>query len=239
MSTVPERNVEARHLVWSLYRDSADEDYLIARRSAQSKLSRPFYWNALQALEKYLKCILLLNDRSIDSYSHDLVKPWLVVKEVCGRLLPDLICPPHYVNTRRTGISIPFELTEQFLKRYEYLGHPNNRYRYYSTSHGDYDLHKFDEVCFRLRRVCFPLDMIPGSETRSFREILSIDDSIQIHHQFSFLPTTLKGAERRRRIQALSWMNFSYCEDLALKRGKVLAGGRAENSSLWLLANTI
>lgn len=42
-------------------RDSADKDYISARMTYKAGLLPQFQWSALHALEKYGKCILLLN----------------------------------------------------------------------------------------------------------------------------------------------------------------------------------
>ena len=43
------------------FRDVADYDYICARMAARTTLIPQFLWLGLQAIEKYLKCILLLN----------------------------------------------------------------------------------------------------------------------------------------------------------------------------------
>ena len=43
------------------FRDMADRDYLTARLACRADLIPQFLWSAQQAIEKYLKCILLLN----------------------------------------------------------------------------------------------------------------------------------------------------------------------------------
>lgn len=53
------------------FRDVADYDYICARMAARSTLIPQFLWLALQALEKYLKCILLLNRIPAKQVRHD------------------------------------------------------------------------------------------------------------------------------------------------------------------------
>jgi HEPN domain-containing protein len=53
------------------FRDVADEDYIAARLAFRARLIPQFLWGSLQALEKYLKCILVLN-RIPASRGHDL-----------------------------------------------------------------------------------------------------------------------------------------------------------------------
>jgi HEPN domain-containing protein len=55
------------------FRDVADCDYIAARLSFRAQLVQQFLWQSLQAIEKYLKCILVLN-RIKAPRSHDLSK---------------------------------------------------------------------------------------------------------------------------------------------------------------------
>jgi HEPN domain-containing protein len=43
------------------FRNTADQDYITARLTFRARLLPQFLWSGLQALEKYLKCILVLN----------------------------------------------------------------------------------------------------------------------------------------------------------------------------------
>lgn len=43
------------------FREIADRDYIAARQSFRTELYPQFLWSAQQAIEKYLKCILLIN----------------------------------------------------------------------------------------------------------------------------------------------------------------------------------
>ena len=53
------------------FRDIADADYISARVCYQLNLKQQFLWASLQAVEKYLKSILLYNDRSTKGLSHN------------------------------------------------------------------------------------------------------------------------------------------------------------------------
>lgn len=53
------------------FRDVADEDYISARLAFRARLIPQFLWASLQALEKYLKCMLVLN-RIPANRGHDL-----------------------------------------------------------------------------------------------------------------------------------------------------------------------
>lgn len=52
----------------------ADRDYICARMSAFAELMPQFLWSSQQSIEKYLKCILLLNRVPAKSVGHDIQK---------------------------------------------------------------------------------------------------------------------------------------------------------------------
>ena len=66
----------------SLFRDLADEDYISARSNYQLRLREQFFWAGLQAVEKYLKAILLHNGRSTLKYGHDVSKLLKAVQQI-------------------------------------------------------------------------------------------------------------------------------------------------------------
>lgn len=53
------------------FRDTVDQDYIAARLAFRSRLIPQFLWSSLQAFEKYLKCVLVLN-RIKANRGHDL-----------------------------------------------------------------------------------------------------------------------------------------------------------------------
>jgi HEPN domain-containing protein len=54
------------------FRDTADGDYIAARLSYRAGLTMQYLWSSQQAIEKYLKCILLLNRIKATKVRHDL-----------------------------------------------------------------------------------------------------------------------------------------------------------------------
>lgn len=56
------------------FRDVADKDYLAARVLYRYELEPQFLWAGSQAIEKYLKAILLFNGRSAKRIGHDIDK---------------------------------------------------------------------------------------------------------------------------------------------------------------------
>jgi HEPN domain-containing protein len=61
------------------FRDVADGDYISARVCHRLDLKQQSLWGSLQSIEKYLKAILLYNDRSIKGLGHD-------IEQAYGRL---------------------------------------------------------------------------------------------------------------------------------------------------------
>jgi HEPN domain-containing protein len=81
----------------SVFREIADKDYISARSNYRLRLREPFFWAGLQALEKYLKGILLFNEKKVREYrNHDLS---LLSQAVQG--IPWMISSGHQAWTRR------------------------------------------------------------------------------------------------------------------------------------------
>ena len=233
MRSVPESNVYARSLVWRMFREAADEDYLVARWAAHAKLPFQFYWSAQQSLEKYLKGLLLMNGVNIKNYGHNLVNLLSDARTVADDLIPYVLCPPSYFPRRATLRWNEFEPTDSFIARFNDLGDTGNRYRHYSLTFYGGDLHHYDEICFRLRRLVFPLEMKFSSSERSYRQVLSEEPNYQPHSDFPFL-NQKSGEELEECKKALQWRNFSYFEDLAKKNKKINSGIFSSNSQIFL-----
>lgn len=119
------------------FRDTADGDYIAARLSFRSMLIPQFLWQSLQAIEKYLKCILVLN-RIKAPKSHDLSE-LLAIFEKSNKF--DIRMSPD---------------THTFLTYLDTYG----RFRYFETpfySIGD-ELFKLDKAVWEIRRYARVLD---------------------------------------------------------------------------------
>lgn len=231
MTTVPESNVYARSLVWRMFREAGDEDYLVARWSARAKLPFQFHWSAQQSLEKYLKGILLMNGKSVKRFGHNLPDLFAETTKIVGNLVPSILCPPSYFPHGSTLRFHEFEATESFVSRFNDMGDPGNRYRHYSlTFHGG-DLHHYDELCFRLRRLMFPLEMPFAGTDKTWREVLARDPNYQPHNDFPFLKQK-RGEELEECEKTLKWRNFSYFEGEAIENRKINSGIFISNSQV-------
>jgi hypothetical protein len=216
-----------------MFRDAGDEDYLVARWAARSGLYFQFYWSAQQTMEKYLKGILLLNGENIGHLGHDLCQLYQATKKIVGALIPDLLCPPRYFPKSAAFMSRSFELTENFIFRFNEYGNPGNRYRHYGMTFQGLDLHRFDEVSFQLRRLVFPLDMQYSGTPVTYRYMLANEPNLQPHTSFPFLRRK-KGEPLEQCEYTFAWRNFSYFEEKAKEDGKINSGYSASNSELLL-----
>lgn len=64
------------------FRDVADQDYIAARLSFKHGLYPQFHWQSLQAIEKYIKAILLLNRIKAKDINHDLEKAMKYIRKL-------------------------------------------------------------------------------------------------------------------------------------------------------------
>jgi hypothetical protein len=124
------------------FRDTADRDYIAARLLYRQRLSEQFLWLALQAVEKYLKAILLYHDYSTKELSHNIVEA---------------------LNKPRAIENLGFQVTKGAEEFIDYLNNQGpNRYFSYSHHLGSEALPQLDSVVWQIRRFCddffFPHD---------------------------------------------------------------------------------
>lgn len=83
------------------FRDVADADYIAARICWRRQLGHQFFWMALQAVEKYLKGILLFHRQPVHKLSHELEQGLMNVKKLPGidlKLKPEVEKFLHILN---------------------------------------------------------------------------------------------------------------------------------------------
>jgi len=116
------------------FRDVADADYIVARMACRAALVPQFLWASQQAIEKYLKCILLLNRIPANDVLHELGKAVRKINE-SGKLTLDL----------RVG-------TKNFIEMLDEIG----QFRYFEVSNYAFggDLVTLDRAVWDLRRYC-------------------------------------------------------------------------------------
>ena len=144
----------------SIFRDTADEDYFFARVAWKNLNVRQFSWSASQAVEKYLKCALLIQgfDAKFRHNWYEKVSDlWTVCERLGYTVAPNL--EPVNCEIAILGGDNYRESLSDFLGRISKNGHIGIRYNEYDYLDIDtYDLHKLDSVCYLLRGLCIPVD---------------------------------------------------------------------------------
>lgn len=137
------------------FRDMADQDYIMARAAYRSQMYPQFHWSGLQAIEKYLKAILLYNR---------IPQPRRGLGHSLGRALE---------HTKK----LPFEISLS-APSLEIIRHLDTygRFRYLDVSYHvrDRELLKLDKAVWEIRLYCRVInystkaasgkviDMLPG-----------------------------------------------------------------------------
>lgn len=156
-------NCSKSSVIEGLFVAPADENYLVARWCYQNKVYRSFYWNAAQALEKYMKAILLFNGYSAihplnqpkKPYVHNLVALLASVYQIAFEFLPiDLELPTELGSKVWGWIDEPLR---KYVARINTAGNPNNRYNLYGLNKMSGDLYKLDSLIYSLRRLTYNL----------------------------------------------------------------------------------
>lgn len=180
------------------FRDQADRDYIAARLVCRYELMPQFLWSSQQAIEKYLKAILLYNRIKAPKVGHDLEK----AMELTG------------------GLSFEIDLSLRSRKFLSYLSQ-YGEYRYIDVPyHVDgHVLIDLDLLVWELRRYCQVLNVfgkqLPAAEQARLDEAASqlAQSSKQPRHKFRLaageLEKILEKPDHPSR-PALLWNNFVY-----------------------------
>lgn len=203
------------------FRDSADGDYIAARLAYKHHLFSQFHWLSLQALEKYLKAILLFNRVVAKDINHDLDK----ALEYCEQL------------------KFEIRLSEVAIKFIEHIGQ-FGRFRYLEVSYHLYGpkLMELDRTVWELRRYCDALDYdIEDSEGKKINMLSVYIQEIEKIGLVNPVPFMLHGGLLERIIQdtghvsrnALIWQNGFFGKRLR-RFVKMRTHHHAKNSPLSL-----
>lgn len=175
------------------FRDAADEDYIAARAAYRLGLNQPFLWSSLQAVEKYIKAILLYSRHSTLKIGHDVVKGFALIDRITD---------------------IPFTFPPDIRLFLEYInGEGPNRYRGYPAQLRDDALIGLDRTVWHLRRYCYNLRGIPANPAKLANELLALQqDPLEYATKFripgGLLELVLEEKSEKRR--SLIWKNFWY-----------------------------
>ncbi len=137
-------------LIAELFIMPADGDYITARWAYENALFRNFYWMAAQAVEKYLKAMLLSIGETTKPYKHDIGCAYDVLKERDNRkvLRTSINLPDTTAMGRKHFDKKPIREFIDYISR---LGSPNSRYGLSDINIGGPAIHALDQLCFDCR----------------------------------------------------------------------------------------
>lgn len=137
------------------FRDTADVDYIAARMAFRVALLQQFFWSSQQAVEKYIKCILLLNRIPAQKMRHNL------------RYGLDKIN-----NEGKFKLRLSLD-SHEFIQRLNMYG----SHRYFETSYYSLGLEilSLDRTVWELRRYCAVLDYCVEKSSGERKEMLEIE----------------------------------------------------------------
>jgi len=136
----------------------ADENYLLARWMLINGFNREFFWQAMQAIEKYLKASLVLQEISINKYSHNITELFERHCEEFGPVAFTSFEKPEELSADIWTPSNPLN----YVTRISQLGDPGSRYGMVSWWRTSDDLFKIDQICWSLRRLTVGLKWVVG-----------------------------------------------------------------------------
>lgn len=209
------------------FRDIADQDYIASRALFEQGLELQALWYGLQAIEKYVKAILLYNRISAKRLGHDIVKA---------------------ITRMKTEISdIDFDIpnnVDEFLVHLNQYG-PD---RYFETEFVRYgrELIFLDRSVWFIRRYCFNVREVhlPGGETTN-----NFDDNLKriethdperpwtAHISGGYIESVLEKKRSKKR-KTLVWKNL-YFGSNKKRSVRIRSGPFVSNSSLLLFPEII
>ncbi len=173
-------------IINELYFKTADDTYIVARWCSIQRLSPDFIWNAIHALEKYMKAAILYNGGSVLGLGHNIGALYEKLERTAGNLLPNKLEKPKGVSLPNWRETKPSEFLQQLMNN----GGASVRYNERGYVHSQMDLFLLDEIVWHIRRLCLRLDRVPfkrlGAKTQ--RDILKDQPDFANMH-FSRLDT--------------------------------------------------
>lgn len=225
-SALPQATLDAHvnSVAISCFRDTGDADYIAARLAYRARLFGQFFWSAAQAIEKYLKCILMLNRQKVKFFGHDIAEGLKLLNEKL----------PFQIELTKPEQTVFDQIARQDADRYLNL----------SWAVHDIELLKLDYLVWRLRQYCTPLDVeqIGDKPNRAslLRNIARLEARLknkdtpvkQGHLMHGFLEKVLKDKKHPAR-EALVWQNARFTTAVR-KKIKTRREFHAVNAPLWL-----
>lgn len=199
----PEQEAYVDNFVRDCFRDTADADYIAARACYRLGLIDQFLWLGLQAIEKYLKGILLLHGRNTKEIGHNLKKALTLVETIP---------------------SITWDFSDElreFLAQLTTYG--NNRYFVIPRARRGRELFQMDDAVWSVRRYCQRLFYTYGCRSKepgrtlveTYVAWLAGDECRRSPHRFrllvkGYLEEVLLTDKHPAQREQLVWKNFYY-----------------------------
>jgi HEPN domain-containing protein len=172
-------------IAYKCFRDVADEDYICARMAFKAGLCINFHWLSLQSIEKYLKCILLLN-RKKAKFGHDLKKGLKDAKKL------------KFLHLDEDAIN--------FIDYINKYGSPSARYFENSIAITPPMLKRLDKAIFSIRNLC-----TKNIDQSLFREKQNVSEPQRFNKlEGGFLEKVLNNEWTKESKDSLIWCNY-YC----------------------------
>lgn len=203
------------------FRDTGDGDYIAARLAFRSQLVPQFLWSSLQAIEKYLKCMLVLNR----------------IKAERGHSLEDIL--GIFDKNKKFELRLSKD-AKKFLVYLDTYG----RHRYYETPYyiRGHELLLLDKTVWEIRRYARGMDYSIHSLSGEIVEMLEHEIAANVSaeskppHRFYIIGGRLESIienPKHPSREPLLWQNAFYGKR---SRKTVTLPGRGEagNSPLWL-----
>lgn len=184
------------------FRDVADTDYLAARTCYKSGLLDQFLWCGLQALEKYLKSIILYHDGNTKNLGHDLNKAVRKVEQIQD---------------------IQWDFSKSIKDFFVYLTNCGSD-RYFTLPRGTKgeELLQLDEAVWTVRRYCQDFQWLKDSDAKdggkrfdSYIRLIQSQDCRNKANKFrlhghGYLEKLLESTKPSKEKEILIWKNFFY-----------------------------
>lgn len=200
---MPEQEAYVDDFVKGCFRDTADADYISARACYRLGLIDQFLWLGTQAIEKYLKGILLLYGKDTRRIQHNLTKALDRVETI-----PDI------------SWDFSAELRE-FLAHLTTYG--NDRYFVIPRARKGRELFQMDNAVWSVRRYCQCLSHTHGWKSKepgktsveAYVAWLASDECKRSPHRFrllvkGYLEEVLLTAKHPAQREQLVWKNLYY-----------------------------
>ncbi|MDD5214307.1 MAG: HEPN domain-containing protein [Methylococcales bacterium] len=192
------------------FRKQADYDYISARANFRMGLRQQFLWAGLQAVEKYLKAILLFNGKSARFPNFPPTKE--KTEKGMGHDLEALNAAVHQIS------HLNYSIEECNLKFLSYLSKQGeNRYLSIDAYNTMSAIHDLDNLVWDIRRYCqYTQNHFDGLREAQISEInrdfyKQNKHKFRIHHDGELEEIITKGkpSDLKKR-EALLWANLCY-----------------------------